>query len=51
MPHSPGDLAIPPGDTPLDNDLARFDYAIQSIDRERDALNRIQAWAEANCTS
>ena len=34
------DLAIPPGVTPLDNDLARFDYAIDSIDREADALNR-----------
>jgi hypothetical protein len=48
----PEDLGIPPGDSPLDNELARFGAAIGSLDEEElaPALQRLEAWAQRNCT-
>src|SRR6187200_2764392 len=41
----PEDLGIPPGNEPFDNDLERFYYAIDSMDREQRTLERLDAWA------
>ena len=45
----PEDLGIPPGNEPFDNDLERFYYAIDSMDREQRTLERLDAWAMENC--
>ena len=45
----PKDLGIPPGDTPFDNDLERFYFANDSMDREALTLQRLDAWARENC--
>ena len=47
----PEDLGLPPGDTPLDNEVPRFSAAIDSLDQEElmPTFQRLEAWARENC--
>lgn len=45
----PEALGIELGAAPTDNDLERFWYAVDSMDREERTLERLDAWALENC--